>query len=102
MKYTFECSFNSLNEPTISMTASDKDEVYIIVHYFSKNGKYAERALIGKSGDHFKTNKGFHIPLLNWEFSMRNQITQFMLTTYPNKYAIYLVKNELHKTRPNA
>ncbi len=87
MKYSFQCGFDSTHAPTISITAFNEEESYIIIYFVlqKKNGKPSiERRIINKSGDHLPTNNNFHIPLLSWEFQIRESITQFMQLETPN------------------
>jgi len=87
MKYTFQCGFDSTHAPTISITAFNEEESYIIIYFVlhEKNGKPSiERRIINKSGDHLKTNNNFHNPLLSWEFQIRKSIIQFMQLKTPD------------------
>lgn len=104
MRYRLDCDIDSNGNPTIRLIAEDSKKIQIIIHVIIKehDKKHKERILLHNSGEDKKTNQGFDVPFLQWEFSIRKYILSFMDSTPSSfNHAKAILKKEARKTKPN-
>ena len=104
MNHHFECMFNSLQDPTVSLSMSGDEGIFTIFYFVEVPDDlsvHQGRVLIASCGEEVSTSEGFPVSLLEWEFKLRSYILYFMELTSPNTSIAVGLRKKAQTTNPD-
>lgn len=102
MIYSSVCKFNLMKDPTISLQATDSNNIFTIFYFIEvKEQSENIKRIFTKQKRTTDTTKGFPVDLLEWEFVLRSSILYFMEQTPKNVNAVKAFENKAKSSCPS-